>query len=102
MNPSNLLAILKTTGLPCAYSHFKTKQEPPFIVYIGSGQDQAHADDTVYWRDNTHQVEYYFTQKSESNETAIEDALLAGGVNYEKSEDIYLEDEGVFLIYYYC
>ena len=91
---------LQSTGLPCAYSHFKTDQAPPYIVYIGSGQDYMDADNTHYWRQNTYQVEYYFTTKNESNETAIEDALLGQGYNYTKSEDVYIEDEGVFVIYY--
>lgn len=91
---------LQGTGLPCAYSHFKTKQEPPYIVYIGSGQDFMDADNTHYWKQNTYQVEYYFTTKNETNESAIENALLGAGYNYTKSEDVYIEDEGVFVIYY--
>ena len=92
---------LQSTGLPCAYSHFKTDQDPPYIVYIGNGQNVLNADNTHYWRRNTYQVEYYFTTKNESNEAAIEDALLENGFIYEKSEDIYIEDQGVFVIYYY-
>ena len=92
---------LQSTGLPCAYSHFKTKQKPPYIVYIGSGQDFADADNTHYWKQNSYQVEYYFTVKNESNEASIENALLEAGYLYEKSEDVYIEDQGVFVIYYY-
>ena len=98
----SIYSTLQSTGLPCAYSHFKTDQTPPYIVYIGNGQDSLDADNTHYWRNNRYQVEYYFTEKSESNEASIEDALLGAGFIYEKSEDIYLEDQGVFLIYYYC
>jgi hypothetical protein len=98
----SIYSTLQSTGLPCAYSHFKTDQTPPYIVYIGNGQDNLDADNTHYWRNNRYQVEYYFTEKSESNEASIEDALLGAGFLYEKSEDIYLEDQGVFLIYYYC
>jgi len=93
--------ILQSTGLPCAYSHFKKPQNPPYIVYIGNGQETFEADNTHYWKQNTYQVEYYFTTKNESNEEAIETALLDNGFLYEKSEDIYIEDEGVFVIYYY-
>lgn len=98
----SIYSTLQSTGLPCAYSHFKTDQTPPYIVYVGNGQDKLDADNTHYWRNNRYQVEYYFTEKSESNEASIEDALLGAGFIYEKSEDIYLEDQGVFLIYYYC
>ena len=92
---------LQSTGLPCAYSHFKKKQSPPYIVYIGNGQDAFQADNTHYWKQNTYQVEYYFTTKNEQNEEAIETALLDNGFLYEKSEDIYIEEEEVFVIYYY-
>ena len=92
---------LQRTGLPCAYSHFKKKQSPPYIVYIGNGQDVFEADNTHYWKQNTYQVEYYFTTKNEQNEASIETALLEAGYLYEKSEDIYIEEEEVFVIYYY-
>lgn len=92
---------LQSTGLPCAYSHFKKSQTPPYIVYIGNGQDTFQADDTHYWKNNKYQVEYYYTTKNEANEAAIENALLGSGFLYEKSEDIYIEDEDVFVIYYY-
>lgn len=98
----SMFSTLQGTGLPCAYSHFKTKQEPPYIVYIGNGQDTFQADNTHYWKDNRYQVEYYFTEKNESTEASIESALLSAGFLYEKSEDIYIEDQGVFVIYYYC
>ena len=97
----SIYQVLQSTGLPCAYSHFKKKQSPPYIVYIGNGQDTFQADDTHYWKQNTYQVEYYFTTKNEQNEEAIETALLDNGFLYEKSEDVYIEDEDVFVIYYY-
>ena len=96
----SIFSTLQGTGLPCAYSHFKTPQQPPYIVYIGSGQDVMDADNTHYWRENKYQVEYYFTTKNESNEASIESALLEAGYLYDKSEDIYIEDQGVFVIYY--
>lgn len=92
--------VLQSTGLPCAYSHFKKPVEPPYIVYIGDGQDTMDADNTHYWRNNRYQIEYYFTIKNESKETEIEEALLDNGYNYTKSEDVYIEEEGVFVIYY--
>ena len=97
----SIYQVLQSTGLPCAYSHFKKAQSPPYIVYIGNGQETFDADNTHYYRRNTYQVEYYFTTKNESNESAIEEALLGAGYLYEKSEDVYIEDEGVFVIYYY-
>ena len=96
----SIYQILQSTGLPCAYSHFKTKQEPPYIVYIGTGQNNMSADNTYYYGVNSYQIEYYYTQKNEANETAIESALLASGYQYTKSEDTYDSDQDVFVIYY--
>ena len=70
-------------------------------MYIGNGQNVMEADNTHYWRRNQYQVEYYFTTKNEQNEEAIETALLNSGFLYDKSEDIYIEDQNVFVIYYY-
>lgn len=92
---------LKGTGLPCAYARFKSPQELPFIVYIGNGQDHAAADNSYIWSENRYQIEYYFALKNEEHEAAIEKALLEAGYRYTKSEDIYIEDQDVFVIYYY-
>lgn len=93
--------VLRATGLPCAYSHFRNKIDPPYLVYIGRGQETFGADNTWYHRENQYQVEYYFVKKNEENEKAIEDALLSNGYNYEKSDDIFINEEGLFVIYYY-
>ena len=98
-----LFELLQTIGIPAAYSHFRgdeVPEKPPYIVYIGGGQDIFDADNTHYYRRNRYQIEYYFTEKNEAIETAIEDILLGNGYLYEKSEDVYIESEGVFVIYY--
>ena len=90
--------------IPCAYSHFKgddVPAEPPYLVYLGSGQRRFEADNSYYWKKNRYQIEYYFSLKDEELEEAIEQLLLDNGLLYDKSEDIYIEEQGVFVIYYY-
>ena len=92
-------------GIPCAYSHFSKDDEdkpsaPPYIVYLGGGQDNFTADNSYYYQRNRYQLEYYFTEKDEDQEAQIEKLLLDNGFLYDKSEDVYIEDEGVFVIYY--
>ena len=90
-------------GIPVVYSHFTDKHspvEPPFLAYIGNGQYNFKADDTYYYTVNNYQLEYYFTEKDEAEEAKIEKCLLDNGLRYEKSEDVYIEEEGVFVIYY--
>lgn len=96
----SIYEVLQSAGLPVAYSHFRTRQEPPFIVYMGDGQRTLSADNTFHWTDNDYQVEYYFTKKDEANEAAIEAALLNAGYQYVKSEDSYIQSEDLFVIYY--
>lgn len=97
--------VLTSTGIPAVYSHFteteKSPKAPPYLVYLGNGQDNFTADNTFYYSENRYRVEYYFIDKDETKEKAIEDAFLENGYLYEKSDDIYLEEEGVFVIYYY-
>lgn len=94
------------TGLdiPVVYSHFQdagdAPDSPPYVAYIGAGQDNFEADNTHYYNRNRYQIEYYFTTKDEDQEAAIEHLLLDNGLLYDKSEDVYIEDEGVFVIYY--
>lgn len=95
---------LQSTGLPCVYSHFRETDAPvtpPYIAYIGNGQDNFEADNTFYYSENRYQVEYYFTTKDESKEKAIEAALKDNGFLYTKSEDVFIESENVFVIYFY-
>lgn len=94
---------LTGAGIPVAYSHFAEKNSPdapPYLVYLGNGQDTFKADNTYYYKNNRYQIEYYFTEKDESEEAKIEKLLLDNGYRYEKSEDVYIEEEGVFVIYY--
>lgn len=89
--------------VPVSYAFHIDKDspvEPPYVVYMGDGQDTFEADNTHYYRKNRYQIEYYFTQKNEEIETSIEDLLLDNGFLYEKSEDVYIEDENIFVIYY--
>ena len=91
---------LESTGLPAAYSHFEKETQPPFVVYTGAGQNQTHADNEIYFSENVYQVEYYFTEKDEEDEAAIEKALTDSLFTYTKSEDVYIEDQDLFVIYY--
>ena len=92
--------VFSQLNIPFAYMRFQKPQKPPYVIYLGSGQDTFGSDNTWYYRNNRYQIEYYFDRKNEATEKTIEDALLTNGYNYQKSEDVYIEDENVFVIYY--
>ena len=101
MTEAELLDVLESTGLPARYSHFTNPQEPPFLVYMGDGQDDLGADNLTYWHQNTYMIQYVYKTKAPAMETIIQDTLTAAGLRWEKSEDVWLESEGVFYINYY-
>lgn len=92
--------MMQQLGRPVAYGFHSKPQELPYFCLMGAGQDQFLADNTYYKKRDRTQIEYYFKHKDPDFEGEIEDLLLENGFRYEKSEDVYLEDEGVFLIYY--
>ena len=92
--------MLQELGRPVAYGYHSTEQELPYFCIVGSGQDQFQADNTYYVIKDRTQIEYYFKEKDPAFEAEIENLLLANGFRYEKTEDIYVEDQDVFLIYY--
>lgn len=100
MSIQSTLAKLKRKGIPSAYGRFKKKQDLPFLVYLGAGQQNTAMDNTYYYSENEYQLEYYFKEKNEAKERAIEEQLLADGYLYEKSQDVYIEGEDVWVIYY--
>lgn len=97
---STLNTIKTRLGIDSVYSHWTEPTTPPYIAYIGAGQNQFRADDTTHWRQNAYQVEYYFAKKDESKESSIEDIFLADGWIYSKSDDAYEESLGLFVIFY--
>ena len=97
----NIDSILEGMGIPVAYGLHKERTPLPYIVWLGSGQNTFDADNTHYHHENTYQIELYYKLKNPSLEEQLEQILLDNGLLYEKSEDVYLEDEGTFMIYYY-
>lgn len=92
--------LLDTLGRPVAYGYHSTTQELPYFCIIGAGQGQFEADNTYYTKKNNWQIEYYFIDKDPQFEEEIEMLLLSNKIKYTKSEDVYIESEDVFVIYY--
>lgn len=92
--------ILATLGKPIAYGYHSKPVTVPYLVLLGAGQDQFEADNTYYVTADKYRLEYYFKKKDPDFEGQIEALLLSNGFKYEKSEDIYIDAEDVFEIYY--
>ena len=92
--------LLETLGRPVAYGYHSEEVDLPYFCLMGAGQDVFEADTTYYLTKDRTTIEYYFKKKDPVFEADIESLLLSNGFRYTKSEDSYLEDEDVFLIYY--
>jgi hypothetical protein len=92
---------LESTGIYTAYFEVKSEIEAPYIVWRGRGQANFVADDTFYFcMGNTYEVDFYFLEKDEDVEAAIEQALLDAGFLYSKGEDLRDADTKEYLIIY--
>lgn len=92
--------LLQTLELPIVYGRHTKQIETPYLLLIGAGQDHFEADMTYYVSKDRWTLEYYFSKKDPALETRIETLLLDNDLRYDKSEDLYLDDQEVFLIYY--
>ena len=92
--------IVKDLGIYVATGKTAEKRPARYVIIKGNGQDAIEADDTYFWRENLIQLEYYYSLKNEAQETEFEDKLLENGFLYTKSEDVFIEEEGVYIIYY--
>lgn len=99
MNEATLLTLLKTTGLPVVYHHFKKPPAPPYIVYLFSYSSNFGADNKVYQKNPRYQVELYTTKKDPASEKLIEDLFDVNDIYWEKTET-YIESEGLFQVLY--
>ena len=86
---------LKTLGYPVAYSHFKTSQTPPFMVYLVTDVDTFAADNQVLHELTSVDIELYVTNKSTEIETQIKNLLNANELPWQYDES-YIQSEGVF------
>lgn len=100
MNAQSLYRELKTLQIPVAYGTFQTDVTPPFIVYLGDGQEHFPADNTYYYKQDSYRLHYCFDVKDETIENSIETLLLNMGLPYYKSEDVYIENEKMWQITY--
>lgn len=97
----NPYALLQTLGIPVAYFKFDREVDFPYIVYMGAGSNNLEADNKVYHKENTYKVEFYYQKKNEEVENTIEELFNDNKIIWSKSEDVYIDDEKMFVIFYY-
>ena len=94
-----LLQIMQELSLPFAYDHFAEGEspEPPFVVYLISGNNNFAADGIAYYKINEVQIELYTDKKDPQLETPVEAVLDQHGNFYDKTET-WIESEKLYEI----
>lgn len=102
----NLKEILDIAGLPVAYDHFtETSETPipplPFITYLEGDSVNLMADNIVLKVINNYTIELYTEFKETDIEQKLENALMANKLPFNSSQTEWIEDEKMYVKYYY-
>lgn len=97
----NPFRLLETLDIPVSYFKLNGPTPLPYLIYKGAGSDNTEADNKIYYSANKYELEYYFDEKDEITEKKIEQLLNKNEIVWEKSDDIYIQSENMFVIYYY-
>ena len=101
MTHAEIQTMLESVGIPTAYYQFldNTGQQPPFICFFYSNNNDFLADDQNYQKIEHLIVELYTDNKDFELEAAVEAALTSGGFVYTRSEE-YLDSEQMQMVVY--
>lgn len=102
MTNAEIAQMIASVGLPYAYDHFTKKESPggpPFICFLYPSSDNFAADGVVYQSISALTVELYTNEKSFEHEAAVEAALTAAGLFFDKSET-WIESERMYEVIY--
>ena len=92
MKLTELVQILRATGYPVAFSHFREPTPLPYITYFTPTTNNFVADDEVYTSVQNFDVELYTDTKNPQAEKKIESVLKANGLPFD-AYDVWIEDE---------
>lgn len=101
MTYEQIATMIGQIGLPFTYYHFSEKEAPapPFIVFWYPGINDDVADNVNYGKIVQLTIELYTDNKDFTQEAAVENALTAAGLAYEKSET-FIDSERLYEVLY--
>lgn len=100
MTLSDLKTRSTSQGFKYAYGLFKNPTDPPHLVARMRDTNNMMADNRVYLKDMPIQLDYTFENKNLTEQNKIEDIILAD-IAWDKTEEVYLEDEEVWQVSYF-
>lgn len=102
MSLTDIVNMLKETGLPVAYDHFSTAKPPPapYIAVAVEGTDNTFADNGVYMQSAYFVIELCTAKKEPAREKTLTDILDANNIAWQKTDEGYNENDGLYSIFY--
>lgn len=88
MTSEQVVAMIRSMGIPFAYDHFAEGEsvDPPFLVYLYPGSNNFAADGIVYYKRKKLHIELYTDKKDDDLEDRVESIINRNGLYYEKTE----------------
>lgn len=100
MTYEEVWTMLKQTGLPVTYYQWENGAPPlPYIVFYYPQSNNINADDSVYQRVDSLNIELYTKRKSFTDEDTLEAVLDNYEMVWNKSET-YLNNEEMYEVLY--
>lgn len=87
-------------GFTYAYGVLKKPPTPPYIVTTTADSQVFHADNIVFYKKNTINLNYIYKNKNQAEIDKIENTILAD-ITWQKSDESYLPSEEVWQITYF-
>lgn len=102
MKHKDLSKLLKKVNIPVAYDHFEDNKdlEPPFMAYREQSSDSFEADNIVYATFLNYEIELVTSKKDPELENKISNLLTENEIPYEKTDEIWDNDEKIYHIFY--
>ena len=101
MTFKEISTMIRNIGLPYAYYQFPegTAQEPPFICFYYSNDNDLKADDSNYQKIEHLIIELYSNEKDFDTEAVVESAFAGSGLVWKRTET-YVDTERLYMVIY--
>lgn len=105
MTRAQIAAMIAGIGLPNAFGHFEDEdgnrpQGPPYIYFSCEARADFHADGINYVKIAMLTIELATAEPDFETQAAIEDALTAAELTFEKPDQEYMDTERIYLTTY--
>lgn len=102
MEHKDIYDLLNSLDIPVAYDHFNVAQNvvPPFVAYRESSSETFKADGKTYYRPYSFEIELITEKKDIALEKTIEKLLTINNIPYDKSDEVWDEDEKIYHNFY--